>query len=284
MVLKMASVLKFPDRANLKRDMPVRFGHSSLKDLRQIFIDEVSVYQGQCVVTFVVDMKSGSIIFTGDGQCAEALKPFWTGLKDAGTAIDVVAMDTSSLPLDTVSRHVPKAVLVFDQFHVMKCFNDQLSELHEELYKRTTEPFRKQILKNARMLLLKELEDLVPNSGERDMLSLALKLDRSLSYAHYLREGLRQVWLQNSKGKAYTILMDWIEKAENSKIERLQRLSKIVAENRDAILAYYDYRSLSPLPQKIINRINLRTRAFVRGLKVFDLNLTALPETKKAMN
>ena len=280
----MAPVLKFPDRGSLKRDIPLRFGHLSLGDLRQIFIDEVSVYPGQCFVTFVVDMKSGSIIFTGDGRSSEALKPFWTGLRDAGAVIDVVAMDVSSLPIETISSHVPNAVLVFDQFHVMKCFNDRLSVLHEELYKSIAEPFRKQILKNARMLLLKDLEDLVPGSGEKDMLSLALKMDRSLSYAHYLREGLRQVWFQNSKGKAYTILADWIQKAENSNIERLQQLSKIVAENRDAILAYYDYRSLSPLPQRIINKINLRTRAFVRGLKVFDLNMTALPETKKAMN
>ena len=280
----MASVLEFPDKANLKRGLPVRCGHTPLEDLRQIFLDEVSVDQGRYFVTFIVDMKSGSIVFTGDGKCSEALKPFWTGLRDAGAAIDVVAMDMSSLPADAVSRHLPNAVLVFDQFHVMKCFNDQLSELHGELYKNTTEPFRKQILKNARVLLLKELEDLVPNAGERDMLSLALRLDRSLSYAHYLREGLRQVWRQNGKGKAYTVLTDWIEKAERAKNGRLQQFSQVVAEHKAAILAYYDYRSLSPLPQKIINKINLRTRAFVRGLKVFDLSMTAMPETKKTMN
>jgi transposase len=69
------------------------------------------------------------VIFVGDGKGADALKPFWKRLRPSGAKIEAVAMDMSVAYRGAVSTHLPKAKIVFDHFHVIKLFNDKLSEL-----------------------------------------------------------------------------------------------------------------------------------------------------------
>ena len=45
--------------------------------LRQIAIDEISIGKGHRYVTIVLDLKSGAVVFVGEGKGAEALERFW---------------------------------------------------------------------------------------------------------------------------------------------------------------------------------------------------------------
>ena len=73
-------------------------------------------------------------MFVGDGKGAEALKPFWKRLRRARAKVDAVATDMSKAYIRAVRDNLPKAVHVFDHFHVIKLFNDKLSALRRELY------------------------------------------------------------------------------------------------------------------------------------------------------
>jgi transposase len=57
--------------------------------------------------------------------------------------------------------HLPKAKIVFDHFHVIKLFNDKLSNLRRELYREATDALQKRVLKGTRWLLLMNPENLV---------------------------------------------------------------------------------------------------------------------------
>ena len=81
-------------------------------------------------------------------------------------------------------------------FHVIKLFNDQLSEFRRDLYHEAKDILQKKILKGTRWLLLKNPENLIPSKG-KDRLEEALQLNKPLSCAYYLKEDLRQIWLQN---------------------------------------------------------------------------------------
>src|SRR5512143_4202119 len=92
--------------------------------------------------------------------------------------------------------YLPKAKIVFDRFHVMKLFNEKLSDLRRALHREATDVLQKKVLKGTRWLLLKAAENLDEKRDEKTRLKEALALNQSLATAYYLKEDLRQFWEQ----------------------------------------------------------------------------------------
>ena len=63
--------------------------------------------------------------------------------------------------------HLPKAKIVFDHFHVIKLFNEKLSDLRRALYREATDVQHKEVLKGTRWLLLKNAENLDEEKDEK---------------------------------------------------------------------------------------------------------------------
>ncbi len=59
-----------------KRYLTKYFSKPKLKNLKQIAIDEISIWRGYRYFTVVLDLQSGAIVFVGDSKGADALKPF----------------------------------------------------------------------------------------------------------------------------------------------------------------------------------------------------------------
>lgn len=174
-----------------KRSLSQRFKAIPLKHLRQVAIDEISIGRGHRYLTVVLDLVSGAVVFVGDGKGAEALEPFWKQLKRAQATIEAVAMDMSPAYISAVLTHLPAAVLVFDHFHIIKLFNEKLSDLRRDLYREATEQLHKDVLKGTRWLLLKNPENLDPARQESRRLQEALMLNQPLATAYYMKEDLR---------------------------------------------------------------------------------------------
>ncbi len=187
-----------------------------------------------------MDLESGAVVFVGDGKGADALKPFWKRLRPSRAKIEAVAMDMSAAYREAVSTHLPKAKIVFDHFHVIKLFNDKLSDLRRALYREATEVMHKEVLKGTRWLLLKNPENLDPEKDEKQRLEEALALNQPLATAYYMKEDLRRFWEQPGKRFATTFLDGWIRRAEASGIKMLQQMAKTLAAHRSGLLAYYD--------------------------------------------
>ncbi len=143
-----------------KRDLTRRFSRPCLKNVKRIAIDEISVLKGHRYLTVVLDMETGAVIFVGDGKGGDALDPFWKKLRRAKARVKAVAMDMSPAYISAVLEHLPKATIVFDHFHVIKLFNDKLSDLRRDLYREAKGKLRKAVLKGTRWLLLKNPENL----------------------------------------------------------------------------------------------------------------------------
>jgi len=268
-----------------KGDLTRRFSRPSLRNVKRIAIDEISVHKGHRYLTVVLDMDTGAVIFVGDGKGGEALEPFWKRLKRSRAKIKAVAMDMSPAYISAVSSHIPKAAIVFDHFHVVKLFNDKLSELRRDLYHEAKNALHKTVLKGTRWLLLKNPENLKPEKREKERLEEALKLNQPLSCAYYLKEYLRQIWLQSTKEKAEKILTDWIEKALASGIKMLMQFAKTLAGYKSGILAYYDFRISSGPLEGTNNKIKTMKRMAYgfRDMEFFKLKIMGLHETKYAL-
>jgi transposase len=268
-----------------KRDLSRRYAKPDLKNLRRIAIDEIAVAKGHRYLTIVLDLQSGAVVFVGDGKGGDALKPFWKRLRRFQTKVEAVAVDMSPAYIDAVSTHLPKAKIVFDHFHVIKLFNEKLSQLRRDLYREATDTLQKKVLKGTRWLLLKNPENLDDELDERQRLQDALSLNQSLATAYYLKEDLRQFWNQTDKTTATAFLEGWIRRAASSGIRVLQQLSKTIAAHRSGLLAYYDFRiSTGPL-EGTNNKIKtLKRQAFgFRDQEFFKLKILAIHESKYAL-
>jgi transposase len=268
-----------------KRDLSRRYAKPKLKHLRALAIDEIAVARGHRYLTVVMDLDSGAVVFVGDGKGAGALKPFWKRLRPSGAKIEAVAMDMSGGYQAAVRANLPKAAIVFDHFHVVKLFNDKLSDLRRALYREATDVQHKDVLKGTRWLLLKNAENLDPEKDEKARLKEALKLNEPLAVAYYLKEDLRRFWEQPGRRFATTFLDGWIRRAEASGIKVVQQMARTLAAHRSGLLAYYDVMISSGPMEGTNNKIKVMKRQAYgfRDREFFKLKILAIHETKYAL-
>ena len=268
-----------------KRDLSRRFAKPKLKHLRHIAIDEIAVAKGHRDLTVVMDLDSGAVVFVGDGKGADALKPFWRRLRPSGAKIEAVAMDMSAAYRGAVSAHLPEAKIVFDHFHVIKLFNDKLSDLRRALHREATDVMHKEVLKGTRWLLLKNPENLDEEKDEKRRLEEALALNKPLATAYYMKEDLRRFWEQPGKRFATTFLDGWIRRAAASGIKVLQQMAKTLAAHRAGLLAYYDVMITSGPMEGTNNKIKtMKRQAYgFRDQEFFKLKIMAIHETRYAL-
>lgn len=268
-----------------KRHLQQHFSRPKLKHVKQIAIDEISIGKGHRYLTVVLDLDSGAVLFVGDGKGADALKPFWKRLCRSGAKVEAAAIDMSPAYIQAVAEHLPEAVIVFDHFHVIKLFNEKLSDLRRELYREATDKLQKQVLKGTRWLLLKNPENLDPTRREPKRLREALKLNESLAAAYYLKEDLRRLWDQPNKACAAAHLDFWIMQAEWSGVRILMQFARTLAIHRAGILAWYDYPiSTGPL-EGTNNKIKtMKRQAYgFRDLEFLKLKILAIHRAKYAL-
>lgn len=198
------------------RSLERRFGKPKLQNLQQIAMDEISIGKGHKYLTVVLDLLSGAVVFVGDGKGVEALQPFWRRLRRARAKIKAVATDMSKAYIKAVRDNLRGVVHVFDRFHVVKLFNDKLSNFRREIYRQASTDPQRRILKGTRWLLLKNPENLDDGRQEQQRLQEALRLNEPLALAYYLKEDLRQIWTQPDQRTARRVLRDWLARARAS--------------------------------------------------------------------
>ena len=268
-----------------KRDLGRRYAKPKLKHLRRIAIDEIAVAKGHRYLTVVLDLDSGAVVFVGDGKGADALKPFWKRLRPSKAAIEAVAMDMSAAYRQAVSTHLAGAKIVFDRFHLVKLFNEKLSELRRALHREATDVMHKEVLKGTRWLLLKNPENLDEEMDEKRRLEEALALNKPLATAYYMKDDLRRFWEQPGKRFATTFLDGWIRRAAASGIKVLRQMAKTLAAHRSGLLAYYDAMITSGPMEGTNNKIKtMKRQAYgFRDVEFFKLKILAIHETKYAL-
>jgi transposase len=266
----------------LKRDLARRFARPKLKHLVRIAVDEFAVARGHRYMTVVLDLDSGAIVFVGDGKAGSALEPFWKRLRPSGARIEAVAMDLSAAYRKAVRDNLPRAVIVFDRFHVAKLFNDKLTELRRDLHREAVGPLQKRVLKGTRWLILKDPANLDEAKDEKRRLKEALKLNESLAAAYYLKEELKWLWRQPGKRLATIFLDGWLKRAAASGVKALQQMARTLALHRGGLPAYYDAMITSGPLEGTNNKIKTLKRAAYgfRDHEFFKLKLLALHETK----
>lgn len=267
------------------RRLRKKFGQPRLRHLQRLAVDEVHVGRCHKYLTLVLDLDSGAVVFVGEGRGSETLRPFFRRLRHSRARVRAVASDMAGGFLKAVREFLPEARLVLDRFHVVKLFNEKLTQLRRDLYGEAIDGLHKAVLKGTRWLLLKNPENLDEDCDEGQRLKEALSLNAPLATAYYLKEDLRQFWEQATRRQAERWLAAWCSRAEKSGIRVLQQMANTLRGHRAHLLAWYDDPiSTGPL-EGVNNKLKLLQRqAFgYRDLELFKLRILALHTTHKTL-
>ena len=103
-----------------------------------------------------------------------------------------IATDLSSAFISSVHINCPNAVHVFDHLHVVKLMNEKLDDIRKK------DINKRKVLKGTRKLLLRNGADIFDKEYQTS-LDKALDMNKPLSQAYYLKEQLREIWIQYNK-------------------------------------------------------------------------------------
>jgi len=179
--------------------------------------------------------------------------------------------------------HAPNATLVFDHFHVVKLMNDALDNIRRSLYREETDLNKRKVLKGTRWLLLCNGKDIF-DKNFKSRLDNALALNKPLMKAYYLKESLKEIWMQISGEKAKEVMDNWLEQAYQANIPKLTTFANTLKAHRWGILAWYNYHISTAKLEGINNKIKtMKRQAFgYRDQKFFELKILALHDKKYA--
>ena len=256
-----------------------------MDDVDCIGIDEFAIRKGHVYKTIVVDLRSGRILYVGEGKGADALDGFWKRVKRKGIDIKYVATDLSAAFISSAYENCPNAVHVFDHFHVVKLMNEKLDDIRRVQYSMEKDINKRKVLKGTRYLLLGNGKDIF-DKEYKTRLDNALAMNKPLSQAYYLKEQLREVWTQVNRDEAENILLDWVKQAQESKVPQLMKMAATMMAHRTGILAWYDCHISTGKVEGINNKIKVmkRTAYGFRDERYFELRLYALHDCRITRN
>ena len=256
------------------RHLEYHYAPPSLEGVDSIGIDEFAVRKGHVYKTIVVDLKSGRILYVGNGKGADALDGFWKRIRRKGVDIKYIATDLSAAFISSVYENCPNAVHVFDHFHVVKLMNEKLDEIRRVQYHMEKDINKRKVLKGTRYLLLSNGADIF-DKEYKTRLDNALDMNKPLSQAYYLKEQLREIWMQVNKDDAERVMSDWVKQARESKVPQLVKMAATVTSHRTGILAWYDCHISTGKVEGINNKIKVmkRTAYGFRDERYFELRL-----------
>lgn len=267
-----------------KTELKRKYKKIKLSKLKKIAIDEIAIAKGHKYMTIVMDLESGKIVYADKGKGSDSLTAFFKKLKASRAKIQAVSIDMSPAYIYAVIENLPKADIVFDKFHIVKLFNEKLSELRRKLFNKLESKEDKKIIKGTRWLLLKNPENLKKDS-EKKRLESALKINEPLAKAYYMKEELRQIWSQPSKEEASEVIDSWMMLARETKNPLLIKFGNTLMGYKTGILNYYEHSISSGPLEGLNNKIKtMKRQAYgYRDFEFFKLKIFDIHKKKYAL-
>lgn len=133
--------------------VPAARALEDFSDVTAVGIDETAARRGHNYITLFHDLDESKLLFACEGRDADTIKTFAEDLRTHGgdpDAVTAACIDMSRAYIAGVGRHLPKAAITFDRFHVIQLANVALEEV------RRSEVREKPALKNSRWMWLKD--------------------------------------------------------------------------------------------------------------------------------
>jgi len=239
-------------------------------DVKQVGLDETSKGKGHDYVTIFVDLdlRNRRVLYVTPGKDASTVARFVSDLKQHGgnpDAIRDVCMDMSVAFESGVKTNLPKALITFDKYHIVKLLNEAVDEVRRQ------EQRQRPGLKNTRFLWLRRNSNLSASTQER-VLGLSKEFPRT-GLAYRLKESFMMVWEQPLE-RAEAYLRGWQSWAVRSGLAPFREFCEMVKGHWSGILRWFESRIANGVLEGI-NSLVQAAKAKARGYRS-DRNLITM--------
>lgn len=253
----------------------VAFGlaRRDLSDVTHIGIDEISRQKGHVYLTNVYDLKTGTLLWSGEGRTRETLHAFFDFFGKERTAKLIgICCDMWPSYIDTIRARAPQATLVFDKFHIVRQLTEAVDKVRrQEAAEKDKE--HKGVLAGTRYIWLKNPWNLTDR--QKASLSFLETLNLKIHRAYLLKESFRDFWQSTSKEIARKFMEQWFSWAMESKIKPMQDFALLLKRHEEGILTYFDM----PISNGAVEGLNNKAKVIshraygFRSAKNYILNL-----------
>jgi len=225
----------------------------SLNDVRWIGVDEVSRTGGRDYFTIVTNLRSGEVVWIGDGKGEEALAAFFRVLGPKRCRkIQGVVSDLGRGYLAAIATYIPHAVHVLDRFHIVQWVNETVDKIRRLLFGAAPADDLGRGLKIKKWLLLRASEA-IP-LGQKRLLNRLLRRNRRLHRAYVLKEQLRAIlnYSWTYMGALRRSLQSWCSMAIRSHDKALRTVGKRIRLHIEKIIAAFEHQ----IPMGLVEAVN----------------------------
>lgn len=228
------------------------------RPLRWMGVDEIFWKKGACL-TVVSDLELGEPLWAGPERKKETLDRFFAEKLPIRRrrAVRAVCVDMWKPYLLSLKEHLPRAVIVFDKFHVMKHVNAAVDETRRQEFFRQSGQLRA-VVRGKRWLFLTRWANLT--RAKRGQLNQAFALNRRLFKAYFLKEDIERLWTYTYEGAARRFFEDWVRSIRWQRLPAFKKLAATLQRHLDGILSYCKHR----VPFGVVEAINANIRSMIR--------------------
>lgn len=222
--------------------------------LRWIGVDEVSRTGGRVYFTVVTDLKSGRVVWIGDGKGEPGLEPFLARLGKRGRRrLRGVVSDLGYQ--GAIATHLPHAVHILDRFHIVQWVNEALNETRRRVFSGAPTDTLGRTFKVRKWMLLSARERL--DHKDKLLLAKLMTLNAPLYQAYLLKEQLRGILHYSWRyiGALRRRLIEWIDAVMASDLLDLMRVAKRISQHLDAVIAGHEHDVKLGLVESINSKI-----------------------------
>ncbi len=235
----------------------------SLKNLKRLGIDEISLVKGQGkFIIVLVDLDKGKLIGLVKERKAKALEDY---LKSWGEEVlnnlEEVSIDLYKMYKTVIEKLCPKAVITVDRFHVTKILHQELNQGRID-QKKTAESLESQpreklfsTFKGGKYVLLKREKDL--NTKQKEKLLDMKNASPQIEVMHQLKEEFTEIFEKSKNlGEGTLKLGEWLIKANSFFPKTVKTIRNWFGE----IVGYFEQRTTNAVVEGINNRLKVLKR------------------------
>lgn len=204
---------------------------------RVIGVDEISIRKGHNYRIVVSDLERGRPIWVGGSGRTEAdLDLFFVQLGPTKTRrIRQAVMDMWRAFRNSLTKHVPGVLIVYDKFHIVRHLNEAMDEVRRSEYRRLVGKDRSYI-KGQRYTLLTRRKNLILSG--RQALRKLFKANKRLYVAYTLKETFGQLWDFKTPGGARRFFERWRDSLKWQRLRAYEKFAKTIDKHWDGIASY----------------------------------------------
>lgn len=250
--------VKALDKAALSR----RLDPVDLSGVEVLAMDEFAIQRGHRYATVIIEPHTRRVLWVGRDRSREAVRPFFELLGPEGCRrIKAVAMDMSAAYAGELRAHCPQAEVVYDLFHVVARYgHDVIDRVRvDEANRLRHDKAARKVVKTARWLLLRN-RDGIKRPQDRVRLDELLAANQALMTVYILKDGLKQLWRQDSREAATAAWETWKATALESGLPPLVRFVRNLTPYVPGIIANAAWRLNTSVLEGINNRIKVIKR------------------------